>query len=233
MHARGYSLRRLIELTNPQSYWRLLDIATGGGHTALAFSGRVSLVVATDLTHRMLLAARNHAGHQASNIQFSQADAENLPFPSGAFDCVTCRIAPHHFPDVARFVQEAARVLKPGGVLGVADNITSGEPKIAQFGNILDKLRDPSHHWAYSLDDWETYLFAAGLRVIHSEIFEKETDFDEWASRVGVTGRELARLRVLLAQAPRDVRDWYSPRLVGTRLEFSIPEAIVIGAKLA
>jgi ubiquinone/menaquinone biosynthesis C-methylase UbiE len=46
-----------------------------------------------------------------------------MPLDDASFDLVTCRIAPHHFDDVAAFVHEAARVLKPGGMLLVQDHL--------------------------------------------------------------------------------------------------------------
>jgi protein-L-isoaspartate O-methyltransferase len=46
VHARGPSLARLIELANPKPSWRVLDIATGAGHTALAFAPLVARVTA-------------------------------------------------------------------------------------------------------------------------------------------------------------------------------------------
>ncbi len=231
-HAGGYSLRRLVEILDPQPGWRILDIATGGGHMALALASRVSRVVASDITARMLQAARQHALEQGiASIRFCQHAAEELPYPDGAFDCVTCRIAPHHFMDVMRFVQESARVLRPGGYLAVADNIVSGEPSIARFANTVDALRDPSHHWAYSLQDWETFYFAAGLTLLHREVFRKETDLDEWAARVGLVGAELTRLRVLLLRGPDGAREWFLPRQVGQRVILSLTEAILVGRR--
>ena len=53
-HARGSDLDRLLAIVQPQSHWRALDIATGGGHTALKFAPHVAHVVASDLTPRML-----------------------------------------------------------------------------------------------------------------------------------------------------------------------------------
>src|SRR3989454_12725199 len=116
-HRAGDDLQRLIELGEWNPQLQALDIATGGGHTALAVAPYVAQITVTDLTPRMLEKAREYLLAQGvTNAQFQVADAEQLPFPAVSFDRVTCRIAPHHFPHTAQAVQEAARVLKPGGV---------------------------------------------------------------------------------------------------------------------
>ena len=48
VHAKGASLGRLVELVQPKSDWRALDIATGAGHTAAAFAPHVAHVIASD-----------------------------------------------------------------------------------------------------------------------------------------------------------------------------------------
>ena len=99
-HAKGSDLDRLIAIAQPAPHWNVLDIATGGGHTALKFAPFVAHVVASDLTPRMLASARRHivADNGVTNVSFQEADAEALPFEPDRFDLVTCRIAPHHFP---------------------------------------------------------------------------------------------------------------------------------------
>src|SRR5690349_15077467 len=90
VHAHGASLARLVELTRPQPDWIVLDVATGGGHTALAFAPHVRKVVATDLTPEMLAAAEPFVRERGvANVAFRVADAENLPFGEGEFDLVT------------------------------------------------------------------------------------------------------------------------------------------------
>src|SRR3972149_3472006 len=122
--AEGESLNRLLEVVNLQPDWIALDVATGGGHTALAAAKHVRQVIATDITPQMLLAAERMIRNSGvSNVSFREADAQNLPFADGEFDLVTCRIAPHHFPDVAKFVRERARVVKSGGAVAVIDNV--------------------------------------------------------------------------------------------------------------
>jgi len=109
-HRQGGDLDRLIELGEWDSSQRALDVATGGGHTALAVAPHVGRITVTDLTPRMLEKAREFILAQGvTNAVFQEADAENLPFADSSFERVTCRIAPHHFPDMARFVREVAR----------------------------------------------------------------------------------------------------------------------------
>lgn len=48
-HAKGYSRQRLVDMVSRQTTWRALDIAPGGGNTALAFAARSNQVIATDL----------------------------------------------------------------------------------------------------------------------------------------------------------------------------------------
>jgi ubiquinone/menaquinone biosynthesis C-methylase UbiE len=232
VHAKGQSLQRLIDLANPQSEWRVLDVATGGGHTALAFSHRARWIVAADLTHQMLVAARAFTGAQArNNIVWLQTDAERLGLADQTFDCITCRIAPHHFPSVESFLGECRRVLVPGGILAIADNIVDGDARVADYVNGFEKLRDPSHSWAHSSDDWEGLLYSAGFSTLHVELIQKDIDFRDWAERMGVRGDNLARLRAMLLQSPERVRERLKPREEGGQLKFTIAELVIVSRK--
>ena len=62
-------------------------------------------------------------------------------------------------------------------------------------------------------------------------MFGKEMAFDNWAIRLGLSGDDLTRLRVMLVQAPEGVKDWLKPRQTGDSLSFTITEAIIIGRK--
>lgn len=165
---------------------RVLDVATGGGHTAAALSGHDTRVVASDLTPRMLSEARKLvADRGAANVAFCAADAEALPFADGAFDRVTCRIAPHHFPDVRAAVAEMARVTKVGGRIGVIDSVVPGEPSLDAFLNGIEKVRDPSHVRSYRIEEWLEFLAGAGLSLVQSGSLWKTHPFPEWVARTG------------------------------------------------
>ncbi len=232
VHARGESLARLVELTNPQRDWRVLDVATGAGHTALTFAPRVARVIATDLTPQMLDAARALAKERGiTNIEFKPADALALPFDDDTFDLVTNRIALHHYSDARKAIEEMARVCKRGGLVALADNVVPPDKQTAGYINHFEKLRDPSHNWAYPAVRLEAYFADAHLKVEHTESFSKEVEFEPWADRMGASAETKTQLRKLLLGAPDAVRGFWSPRVDGNKIFFKMAEAIIIGRK--
>lgn len=216
-HAKGAELERLLDIAQPQSDWVMLDIATGGGHTALKFAPHVKHVTATDLTPNMLDNAREFiTGQGLTNVDFKLADAENLPFEDAMFDLVTCRIAAHHFPDAARFVRESVRVLKAGGLLLVQDQVSSEDDTTARYTDIFEALRDPSHNYVFSESQWRQLFTDAGLTVEHTEHIAKRHDLVHWAKMQGNTEPNIERLQVLLMIAPPAAAAWMDAQHAGT-----------------
>ena len=129
-HAKGADLDILLAMARPEPGWRALDVATGGGHTALKLASHVELMVASDLTERMLHAARAHFVKQGGDaIQMLAADAEDLPLPDGSFDLVTCRVAPHHFPRGRTFCARSGASLAAGRPARRAGSVDAGRSR--------------------------------------------------------------------------------------------------------
>jgi ubiquinone/menaquinone biosynthesis C-methylase UbiE len=231
-HAQGESLARLVELTNPQPDWLVLDVSTGVGHTALAFAPHVARVIATDLTPEMLEAAGKLAQErQVTNVEFRLADAQRLPFDSNYFNLVTNRIALHHYSDMRAAIREMARVCQPGGLVALVDNTVPPEESTAAFINRFETLRDPSHHWAYSLPQLESAFVAAQLTVTHSITLTKQMEFEPWVRRMGASEATQAELRKMLLEAPEGARAYWAPRTAENKLFFTIAEGIIVGRK--
>lgn len=206
-HAAGVDLQRLVELATLRPTDVALDVSTGGGHTALAVAPQVARVVASDLTPRMLAAARAFIGSRGvTNVEYVVADAEQLPFLETTFDLVTVRIAPHHYADVRMAVREMARVLAPGGRLVLIDNIAPEEPLLDELVNRWDKLRDASHVRNYAISEWRTFLAAAGLDVTHSETGQKPHPFAAWVERSQMPPEERVALEAEILAAPEQAR---------------------------
>jgi ubiquinone/menaquinone biosynthesis C-methylase UbiE len=183
-HRAGDDLDRLVELAECRPDVEALDIATGAGHTARAIAPHVCHVVVSDITPQMLDTAR--AEMQSAgiyNVSYRVADAEDLPFEAQVFDLVTCRIAPHHFPDVERFVREVARVLRPGGLFMLIDSTAPDDTMLEQFLNELEFRRDGSHIRSHTKGEWRRMLGDANLDVELSEDFPKRHDFADWTMR--------------------------------------------------
>jgi ubiquinone/menaquinone biosynthesis C-methylase UbiE len=232
-HAHGEELNRLVEIAQPRPDWIVLDVATGGGHTALKFAPLVTQVTATDITPKMLEAARAFATQKgANNITFKLADAEDLAFEDEMFDLVTCRIAPHHFMDCPRFVQESWRVLKAGGLLLVQDHVLPEDEQAARYVDAFEKLRDPSHNRAYAQTEWVDMFRAAGLKVEHTEQIIKRHAFMPWAERQGCTPETIECLVSMVEQAPHAVSEWMQPRHLRTaEATFANHHIIIAGRK--
>lgn len=234
VHASGADLDRLLALAAPRPEWVALDIATGGGHTALAFAPHVRQVVAGDLTPAMLRAARQFLAERgAANVAFAATDAEHMAFASAAFDLVTCRLAPHHFPDCFRFVRECARVLRPGGLLLVEDHVLPEDDRAARYIDAFERLRDPSHHRAYAEYEWRGMFLDAGLAVEHTETLTRGAGgLATWAQRQDCAPAVIERLQIMLAQAPDAVKAWLNPRCAGAPdADFDHAFIIIAGRK--
>ena len=205
-HARGHDLDRLLALAAPAGDERMLDVATGGGHTALRFAPHVRSVVALDLTPSMLHAARDYITAQgAGNVTYCRAVAEALPFVDASLDLSVCRLAAHHFADPQAYAAETARTLRPGGLFLLADHIGPDDPDLDAFMDRFERWRDPSHVRAYTFAEWQAFLEPAGLRVEHTESLSHDyASFEDWTARMRMPPAERDALeRWLLAAAPR------------------------------
>ncbi|GAB4280289.1 MAG: class I SAM-dependent methyltransferase [Candidatus Promineifilaceae bacterium] len=230
-HRKGASLERLLALVQPKPHWQVLDIATAVGFTAWTFAPHVAHVYATDITPEMLTLAQQEAVTRGlTNHTIQYADAENLPYPDNTFHLVTCRIAPHHFADIPRFVQEAVRVLKPKGLLAVVDNVVP-EGSAGDYVNAFEKLRDPSHLCCFSVNGWLETFAQAGLGHIHAEIIEKRMSFSFWAKRHNEHTRRF--LLALLTHAPSETAVFFHPATENGEHYFHLQEGIFIEEKCA
>jgi SAM-dependent methyltransferase len=94
---------------------RVLDLGCGHGMAAVVLARRGAIVTGVDLSAGYVAEARARARSNEVDARFLQADAEQLPFASAAFDAVWGSAILHHL-DLERAGRELHRVLRPGGV---------------------------------------------------------------------------------------------------------------------
>ncbi len=196
----------MIRLAKPQPSDRVLEIACGPGFVALLFAERVREVVGLDLTEALLERARQRQRELGlQNVQFIQGDAEQLPFPDGAFTIVACHKAFHHFPNPQKILEESARVLEQGGRLVLGDTLSSDDPDKNALHNAIERLRDPSHVKMYGLNELIALLRDAGFLVKEHEIFEDERTLSWWMSVITPPPEIRAQIRQMLIESiPQD-----------------------------
>jgi ubiquinone/menaquinone biosynthesis C-methylase UbiE len=98
-----------------------IDLGTGTGAVLEAFADRARRGIGVDRSHDMLTVARSKLGEKTSRLSLQHSDVASLPFADGIADLVTVHHVLHYLSDPRSAVQEAARILRPGGLLLIVD----------------------------------------------------------------------------------------------------------------
>lgn len=206
-HSHGEDLQLAVKWLRPTSEDSALDVATGGGHMAKAIARHVKSLIVSDGTPDMLEAARHHlqdAGVQ--NAHYLVANAEALPLLDESFDIVTCRIAAHHFLRPDRFVAEVARVLRPNGRFLLVDNVVPDDEILADFMNLVETVRDPSHVQCLSIERWKSLFAANELKLAADRLAKKIHPFSSWLERMAPSNAHRFATTAMLLEAPEEVK---------------------------
>ena len=229
-------IRRLVAAAHLTGSERVLDIATGPGYIAEAFAGSAREVVGVDLTDAMLAIAKERTrGRGVSNVSFRAADAQNLPFESGWFDVVVCRLALHHLLKPLQVVCEMARVCRAGGTVVVEDIYASEHPERAAYQDRWEILRDPSHVRTLSLSELLLLFRDAGLETDAVATAEDLTpEVERWLATTKVTLERASEIRRLLEEDRVHDLSGTRPFQDATgRLFFHARTAILAGRKVS
>jgi ubiquinone/menaquinone biosynthesis C-methylase UbiE len=231
IHKEGKDLKKLVAIACLTGRETVLDVATGGGHTANAFAPFVHKVIALDLTDEMLIAAEKFIKRSNNeNVEFLQGDAEKLPLSNESFDIVTCRIAPHHFPNVKNFIDEVNRVLTQGGQFLLDDNVAPEDDEFDHFYNKVEKMRDYSHFRAWKKTEWMTMLELSGFEIHETYRFEKMFQFDPWCHRMNLSQSAKEQLTEFILGSPAKVKTKFKVEIKDNKIMSFQGESILIKA---
>jgi ubiquinone/menaquinone biosynthesis C-methylase UbiE/8-oxo-dGTP pyrophosphatase MutT (NUDIX family) len=152
----------------------VLDVACGPGMLACAFAQVARHVTGIDLTPAMIERAKAlQKSHGLTNLTWQIGDVLTLPFPDASFSLVFTRYSFHHFLGPKAVLAEMIRVCSPGGWMVVVDVFTSS-PEQAEAFNRMEKLRDPSHVRALSLEELNGVFHEAGLLNVRRQFYKHE-----------------------------------------------------------
>ena len=149
----------------------VLDLGSGGGIDVLLSAKRVSpagKAYGLDMTDDMLALARaNQRQAGVENVEFLKGEIENIPLPDNSVDVIISNCVINLSADKNRVLQEAFRVLKPGGRFAVSDVVVRGK--------VHEEVRESMLLWvgciagALEEHEYRAKLAAAGFSAIHLE----------------------------------------------------------------
>ena len=146
----------------------IADLGAGEGAFALLLAQRAKKVIAVDSSEKMIDVGRGHAQRIGiKNIDFRIGDMEELPIRTSSVDCVFFSQSLHHALHPQRALEEAARILRPGGRIVVLDLVQH------RFEEARALYAD---EWlGFSEADLEAMLTHAGFREASASIVDKDS----------------------------------------------------------
>jgi ubiquinone/menaquinone biosynthesis C-methylase UbiE/GrpB-like predicted nucleotidyltransferase (UPF0157 family) len=150
----------------------VLDVACGPDPLACAFAQVARHVTGIDLTPAMIEQAQaSQQAKERANMTWRIGDVLPLPFLGASFSLAFTRYSFHHFLDPKAVLAEMVRVCSPGGRVVVVDVFTTSLEQAEAF-NHIEKLRDPSHVRALSLEELTGLYHEAGLQNVRRQFYK-------------------------------------------------------------
>ena len=115
----------------------VLDVAAGNGNFAIAAADRGAHVTASDFSPKMIELGRARTAAEGIDVDWHEADAEQLPFPDAAYDVAASVFGAMFAPRPERVAAELFRVVKPGGLVAMANYAKAGF--LGSFADLLIK----------------------------------------------------------------------------------------------
>lgn len=170
-HPGGLALtRHLADALELRPGSRVVDVASGPGATARLLAAEYAVTVdGVDLGESTVERARSATAdtHLVDGVRFHLGDAERLPLPDRSADAVVCECAFCTFPDKAIAAAEFARVLRPGGRVGITDVVLTERGLPAELTTLAAWVACIAD--ARPIAGYVDILAAAGLATSHVE----------------------------------------------------------------
>lgn len=143
----------------------VLDVAAGSGNVAVPAAVKGARVVASDLTPELFEAGRRNAQAAGVELEWVEADAEDLPFDDGSFDRVLTAFGAMFAPRHQRTADELARACAPGGTVAMANWTPEGV--VGQMFGLMSSHMPPPPDYASPPPLWGVEDHVRGLFEPH------------------------------------------------------------------
>jgi ubiquinone/menaquinone biosynthesis C-methylase UbiE len=182
----------------------VLDVAAGNGNFSLAAARRGAVVTATDITPKMVELGRARTAGAGLSIDWSEADAERLPFADASYDIVASVFGAMFAPQPTLVAAEMFRVAKPRGLVAMANYSPGG-----YLGKLSQLIAAFSAHPAFELpwpflwgDEKEVRRRLCGLadsiEVIRDTLTFESESVDKFVDFWQATNAPQAALKVMM-----------------------------------
>ena len=165
--------KELIKLCNINEDTYVLEVGCGVGATASYLAKKYGCqVVGVDLRESMIARSNERAQREGVTdlVEFRVADVQDLPFDDAHFDVVLCESVATFIEDKQRVVNELARVTKPGGYVGLNEEIWLKTPPAEVIKHVENMW--PIKPGLPTSDEWMALLSQAGLRDIVTKTYK-------------------------------------------------------------
>jgi len=161
----------------------IADLGAGEGAFALLLAQQAKKVIAVDTSVKMIEVGREQAQrHGVKNVEWRLGDMEEIPIEDGEIDLVFFSQSLHHALHPERAVQDAWRILKPGGRIVILDLAKH------RFEEAREMYAD---EWlGFSETELEAFLDKAGFRHVQTSVVHKEPETPQFQTLLAVADKE-------------------------------------------
>jgi ArsR family transcriptional regulator len=161
----------------------IADLGAGEGAFALLLAGRATKVIAVDSSAKMIAVGRKQARrHGVKNVEYRLGDMEELPIKNRAVDLVFFSQSLHHALHPQRAIQEAWRILTPGGRIVVLDLLKH------RFEQAREIYAD---EWlGFTESELDDMLASAGFTQVQTSIVHKEPETPQFQTLLAVASKK-------------------------------------------
>jgi ubiquinone/menaquinone biosynthesis C-methylase UbiE len=229
-HSNEESLRLLSQMANLTQEDEVLDVACGSGIVACVFAPMVRQVTGIDLTPAMLEQAHIMSKQRGlTNLSWQQGDIEALPFADASFSLVLSRYAFHHFLHPELVLAEIVRVCRPGGRILIADVVMP--PEQVKAYNELEKLRDPSHTRALTLEEFQLLFSQTALQNVRLAFYKVEISLEQQLAASFPNPGDIEQIRQLIQDDLGVDRLGINAHLRDGEIWYEVPISVIVAEK--